>query len=100
MQERLDRAVSNAQGSLLFPNFTVKHLTSPSSDYSPLMVDTEGAALTNSKTNRRRRKHIEAMWIKEKEASDIMKACWQWDHGPIASKLERAQKAYHDWAHD
>lgn len=40
IQERLDRALANAQWKLLFPNATVLHLPASQSDHCPLFLNT------------------------------------------------------------
>uniref|UniRef100_A0A2N9IBA5 Endonuclease/exonuclease/phosphatase domain-containing protein n=1 Tax=Fagus sylvatica TaxID=28930 RepID=A0A2N9IBA5_FAGSY len=64
IKERLNRAFSNSEWRLLFPNATLLHYPATSSDHNPLILNTSGTILSLPKPFR-----FEAFWTRDSSSS-------------------------------
>lgn len=71
IRERLDRAFSNAECTLLFPNAAVHHLPRFSSDHSPILL-----TLCPKSVRRRRRFMFKNHWCYHSDFPDIISTKW------------------------
>ena len=74
VQERLDRALSSPAWTNLFPNSTVSHIWSSTSDHMPILIEV-GQPITTS--DRKKRHHrFEEKWILDPSCEDEVKRLW------------------------
>jgi hypothetical protein len=71
IKERLNRAFSNSEWRLLFPNATLLHYPATSSDHNPLILNTSGTILSLPKPFR-----FEAFWTRDSSSSQVIQDTW------------------------
>ena len=79
----MDRALASAEWVARFPNAYVKHLTTSSSDHSPILINMEDEQVQPPAKPPFR---YEVMWETHGEWNDTMRQCWNGDH--LALNLE------------
>jgi hypothetical protein len=102
VEERLDRVVASPSWSSLFSNACVKHLTSPCSDYCPILLQMyqgKGA----EKLNKIRR--YEIMWEREESLGQEIEAAWEAAGakpclGAVSKALKEVMCSLQQWSHD
>ncbi|KAL0462101.1 UNVERIFIED_CONTAM: LINE-1 retrotransposable element O protein [Sesamum latifolium] len=75
VRERLDRACANAAWSLAFLEACVRHLASPYSDHSPLLIELRSRVRWNLLGSRRRFR-FEAAWLQESGCEELIASAW------------------------
>jgi len=90
IRERLDRGVSNAQWSGLFPTARLENGGMLKSDHRPLIVETEVQA-DHVVSMQQGPKRFEARWLKEKTVEEMVKVAWARavSRGDASSFLEK-----------
>ena len=81
----------------MFPKAGVKHLTSPTSDHSPILLDTHMEKDYGAWPLR-----FEAMWIKDSSSLEVVDDAWQCNiegshNFRLAKKLQRVKWALKKW---
>ncbi|KAF9589899.1 hypothetical protein IFM89_029262 [Coptis chinensis] len=71
IQKRLDRALSNSECHLLFPNATLHHLPAIESDHCPILLNTHPTSLSTATPFK-----FHHMWIDHPDYSDIISMAW------------------------
>ncbi|KAK9140402.1 hypothetical protein Scep_010083 [Stephania cephalantha] len=94
IEERLDRAMVSDSWLSLHPNATLRNLTAPTSDHSPILLNlTEPLHL-----NRPYHFRFENAWLKEKGATDLITNSWGSAHEiDIRGKLNNCALALRTW---
>ncbi|KAF9621803.1 hypothetical protein IFM89_028241 [Coptis chinensis] len=67
IQKRLDRALSNSEWQLLFPNASLHHLPAIESDHCPILLNTHPISLSSATPFK-----FHHMWIDHQEYPDII----------------------------
>lgn len=75
IRERLDRALCQPSGAVLFPRYKVKHLVSSTSDHNPLLIHTD-AKKTWASRKKYRSFRFETMWLKDSSCEQILQRGW------------------------
>ncbi|CAH9113540.1 unnamed protein product [Cuscuta epithymum] len=77
VEERLDRAVAEADWCLLYPYAVVRNMEVLTSDHSAIFIDTE-----KPQVRRRRRSFMfENAWLKDSGCRGVVKQCWSFTQG-------------------
>ena len=97
IKEWLDRGLCNADWQCMFPKAGVKHLTSPTSDHSPILLDTHMEKDYGAWPLR-----FEAMWIKDSSSLEVVDDAWQCNiegshNFRLAKKLQQVKWALKKW---
>jgi hypothetical protein len=97
IKEWLDRGLCNADWQCMFPKAGVKHLTFPTSDHSPILLDTHIEKDYGARPFR-----FEAMWIKDSSSLEVVDDTWQCNiegshNFRLAKKLKRVKWALKKW---
>ncbi|CAM8888030.1 unnamed protein product [Rhodiola kirilowii] len=92
---RLDRAFSNEEWRMLFPNFEVRHLISTVSDHLPLILDIQ------KRRGARRMKlfRFEPMWMRHGDFNNLISKCWTEAGGSstLGDKLNHCRRELTKW---
>ena len=101
IRERLDRGVSNAQWTSLFPNASLVNGEPIKSHHRPLINDTERVVDVRAKT-RGNLKRFEARWLKEETINEIIQTAWaravaQGQESSLMIKVNRVHSDLHAW---
>lgn len=94
VKERLDRALSNADWRLLFPEAIVQHLPRTYSDHCPLLVDLSGIPIPNPHLRPFR---FEACWLLDDRYKDLVNQVWHQSNLSLPELLPAMVQATKDW---
>lgn len=101
IRECLDRGVTNAQWSNLFPNASLANGETIKSDHRPLIVDTDQADTLRVSAGGSP-KRFEARWLKEESVHEIVHTAWtravaQGQGSPLMTKVNMIHSDLHVW---
>lgn len=97
MFERLDRAISNQEWRVCFPDASVYHLTRIQSDHRPLLIKLQ--SFTLGPLSRRPFK-FQAAWISNNEFSSFMLRAWDRNHTTLMETLSNLSCRLRAWNRD
>ncbi|KAL0459962.1 UNVERIFIED_CONTAM: putative mitochondrial protein [Sesamum latifolium] len=98
VQERLDRACANAAWSLAFPEVCVRHLASPYSDHSPLLIELRPRVRWNLSGSRRHFR-FEAAWLQESGCEELIASAWPSTGLSLREKVKAVEGKLSGWSH-
>lgn len=85
IQERLDQGVALDSWRLLYPNVTIKHLTTHQSDHKPILLYTSPAP---PQPTHPQPFHFESMWLRDNFVYHVVEKAWkQFVRGSLAFVL-------------
>jgi len=96
VRERLDRAFSNADWNIIYPNASVNHLPHFSSDHCPILIN-----LLPPDVRRRRHFMFENHWVDHPQYHSVFQEPWRGGNrsnsGSFWSKLTHTKKKLTSW---
>jgi hypothetical protein len=98
IKERLDRFCATPSWITRFPRFTNYHITSYSSDHSPILLvfgtNHDFREDSHSKTHLKR---FENIWLQDKDCFQIVKTNWVQKNEDLKGNLQEVLSKLHQW---